>query len=381
VLNYHAGLSDIERKENQSKFIRDEVQIMIATLAFGMGINKPNVRFVIHNDIPKSIEQYYQEIGRAGRDGLASEALLLYSASDIVKIRYFFDESADRKRAEKLLQGIIYFASSKSCRRKTLLTYFGEDFKSLGESKKVSDKNIPTNKNITGIEDDFPCCDICQNSDIPLSDVTLPFQKLLSCIIRTGQKFGSSYVIDVLLGSKQKRILENEHDKLSTYGIGKNIPKEMWFQITESLVYENYILKTDDYSVLKITEKGMNALRNRNTIFLPLREIEYYVAEKHSRSKYERNKNRESFFKNILFAEDENKNSENEDLILLLKKWRIDEAKNQNVPPYIIFGDKTLHELVHYLPKSKSELKMIYGLGDAKVERYGEEILRIIKNY
>lgn len=172
VLNYHAGLSDSDRADHQEKFIRDKVKIMVATVAFGMGINKPNVRYVIHYDMPKSLEEYYQEIGRAGRDGLASHALLLYSGGDIHKIRFFFEDAADPEKAEALLQGMIRYATAKKCRRQILLGYFGEVMKERGC-------------------DEMDCCDMCASGPASAIDVTIPAQKFMSCVIRTKRRFRS----------------------------------------------------------------------------------------------------------------------------------------------------------------------------------------------
>ena len=399
VLNYHAGLSDEERADHQTKFIRDEVQIMVATLAFGMGIDKPNVRFVIHHEIPKSLEQYYQEIGRAGRDGLASEALLLYSAGDIHKIRYFFDEAADREKSEQLLQGMIGYATSRTCRRKTLLGYFGEKY-NPGEASREAGS----------------CCDVCDLGEIPQVDMTVPVQKLLSCIIRTNSRYGASYVIDVLLGSRQKRILENHHDELSTYGIGCELDRDQWFELVNALLDEEYLTKTEDYNVLQITNKGSAALRNRETVrlslsfartagdapaagnasrdglaasaaFMPKNRAASGAnggmmfpkpVSKKSRGKKQLSAAYTVQMANALTQDGSGQSAENAALIDALKKWRRKEAAEENVPPYIIFGDKTLYELVALKPRTHEDLLMVTGIGERKAERYGEAILRVM---
>lgn len=252
VLNYHAGLLDSVRAKNQERFLKDEVKIMIATIAFGMGIDKSNVRFVINYDLPKSLEEYYQEIGRAGRDGKKSSALLLYSRSDIHKIRYFFEDSADPQRAENLLQQMIKYASAITCRRKILLEYFGEEFHHKTEEEKQF------------------CCDICSKKEISLTDVTVQVQKLLCCIIRTNERFGANYVIDVLLGSRAKRILENGHNMISTWGIGTEISKEDWLNLVEILISENYLRRSYEFKVLEITELGREILATREKVFFPI---------------------------------------------------------------------------------------------------------------
>ncbi len=389
VLNYHAGLSDEERADHQTKFIRDEVQIMVATLAFGMGIDKPNVRFVIHHEIPKSLEQYYQEIGRAGRDGLASEALLLYSAGDMHKIRYFFDEAADRKKSEKLLQGMIDYATSRFCRRKTLLGYFGEKYNPKEENRPAAS-----------------CCDLCDMGEIPLTDVTVPVQKLLSCIIRTNSRFGAGYVIDVLLGARQKRILENHHDELSTYGIGRELDREQWFELVNVLLDQGYLTKTEDYGVLQITVKGLAALRARDAFALPLvfassseenlSAREAFVPKSHglagangglmfpkpagkkSRSKKQLSADYTRQMADALTQNGAGQGAENAALIDALKKWRRTQAAELNVPPYIVFGDKTLYELVALKPRTREDLLMVSGIGESKADRFGDEILRIL---
>lgn len=402
VLNYHAGLSDEERALHQTRFIRDEVQLMVATLAFGMGIDKPNVRFVVHYDMPKSLEQYYQEIGRAGRDGLASEALLLYTAADIRKIRYFFEESADSTKAEQLLQGMVSYATSRTCRRKALLGYFGEKYEPKKQGSAGASDGSAAPDSASGALNGC-CCDLCDLGEVPAVDMTVPAQKLMSCIIRTQCRFGAAYIIDVLLGSRQKRILENEHDSLSTYGIGRELLREQWFELVDALLDADYLLKTEDYSVLKITEKGSAALRNRSKISLPLRfavsaasqrvpgassaSAESDVLEARASGggtlmfpKPVGRKSKKTLSAN--YTQDARsaleQNSGTAALIDALKKWRRKEASEMNVPPYVVFGDKTLYELASLQPQSEDDLRMVYGIGESKIERFGSGILRVI---
>ncbi|WP_149554747.1 RecQ family ATP-dependent DNA helicase [Treponema pectinovorum] len=399
VLNYHAGLSDDERKMHQNMFIRDQVQIMVATLAFGMGIDKPNVRFVIHYDLPKSLEQYYQEIGRAGRDGLKSKALLLYSSSDIFKIRHFFDESTDSQKSENLLNSMVNFATSRFCRRKLLLSYFGEHY---DKTRNIEDSTFGG---------DF-CCDVCSFGDKEDVDMTIPCQKLMSCIIRTDSHFGSAYVVDVLLGSRNKRILENSHNMISTWGIGTELNKEGWFELISLLLQKKYIVKSCEYGVLKLTREGLNILKNRDRIKLPfdlesfknrsdtVRKEKSNGSEESQKSLYATEnfipKKRASAGANgsVLFpkpSRTSKKSSvkkiimnfiptdEEKSCINLLKKWRKKKAQEMNVPPYVIFGDKTLNEIVTKRPKTIDELMDCYGIGENKAQNFGAQIISVLK--
>lgn len=254
VLNYHAGLPDDVRGEHQQLFIEDKVKIIVATVAFGMGIDKPNVRFVINFDLPKSIEEYYQEIGRAGRDGQPAWALLLYTYADVHKIRYFFTDMADPTKAEMKLKSMVNFASGNSCRRKALLNYFGEKYEAG-----------------TGESDGSWCCDICSNlrEAKPLTDMTIPIQKFLCCILRTKSRFGAAYVIDVLLGSHNKRILENGHNMISTFSIGHELTKDDWHDLVDLLLEKEYIQRVGEYNVLELTDKGRDLLVTREKVLLP----------------------------------------------------------------------------------------------------------------
>lgn len=354
VLNYHAGLSDIQRTKNQNLFIKDKVRIIVATVAFGMGINKPNVRFVIHYDMAKSLEEYYQEIGRAGRDGLESHALLLYSPGDIHKIRFFFNEAADPEKSERLLQGMINYAKARTCRRRALLSYFGENFSGADTS---ADE----------------CCDICAAGPVNLTDVTIPSQKLMSCIFRLKQHYGAAYVIDVLLGSKQKRIMENHHNELSTWGIGKELEKSDWFELTDLLIETGYILKVGEYNVLAVSKMGTLALTNRTQIKLPVQlNFKNIINAPKQKPSFVLHKKNE-FLKNL--------SEKDTELYNAIKQWRNSTAEKENIAPYMIFGDKTIEELVEKKPASEKELLSVFGIGTVKAEKIGAPVLRIIGNH
>lgn len=360
AMSYHAGLSDEERADHQNKFIKSQVDVIVATVAFGMGINKPDVRFVIHYSLPKSIEEYYQEIGRAGRDGLASEALLLYSAGDIHRIRFFFKDKSDDEsfKAEKLLQAMIDYAQCRTCRRKFLLNYFGEQYK--------PDENGTQDQNAA------PCCDICESGGLPLKDVTVPAQKFLSCVYRVDQRFGAAHIIDILLGSRNEKIKKFNHNFLSTWGIGTELSKQAWFELADAMQNAGLIERVGEWNIVKVTSLGKELLQNRDKIELPVR-IEFGAQKK---AELALPKKKAVLHKKAELKDD----AQTQELFDRLKTWRKKLAEEENVPPYFIFSDKTLVELANQKPSNARGLLSISGIGELKAKKFGGDILKIINN-
>ena len=340
VRPYHAGLEDSERRKNQEAFIRDDAQIIVATIAFGMGINKPNVRFVIHFDLPKSVEGYYQEIGRAGRDGLPSHCILLYSYSDAAKINYFIDqkEGNEKRVAIEHLNAIVRYAEDELiCRRKPLLNYFGESFQA----------------------DTCSNCDNCTSAPTPLTDITIFAQKFLSCVKRADEKFGAGHIADILLGSKNEKVLRWEHDKLSTYGIGTELTKKQWMHIARQLLTIGYLRQEGEYHTLGLTARALEALKKRETIFGVVQEVERVRTKGRQKEEVEYN--------HALFA--------------LLRQKRKEMADEMGVPPYVIFSDRTLIEMCAYYPQSLESLLNISGVGQVKASQFGDAFLKAIQSY
>ncbi|MEA1986281.1 MAG: DNA helicase RecQ [Candidatus Marinimicrobia bacterium] len=337
ALNYHAGLTNEERKINQEKFIKDDVQIIVATIAFGMGIDKPNVKTIIHYNLPKNIETYYQQIGRAGRNGEDAFCLLLYSYSDIHNIKFWFREKKgnELKVAYAHLEAIINFAETKKCRRKVLLKYFGEEYEK---------ENCQT-------------CDNCTKEKEVEEDLTIPVQKFLSCIYRTGQFFGANHIIKILRGSEDKRIFEKGHDRISTYGIGEDLSYKQWLHLSRQLIREKIIRKDEQYGSLLITKEADKILRDEKKYFGNLIEEKTKVKEKMIAKDYD------------------------EKLFEILRKRRKEIADEKNLPPYTIFHDTTLIDICNSFPKTENELLNIYGIGKAKLEKYGDELLSIVNHY
>jgi ATP-dependent DNA helicase RecQ len=335
---YHAGLEKTIRDERQDLFLKDDIRIMVATIAFGMGINKSNVRFVVHADLPKNMEGYYQETGRAGRDGLHSEAILFYGAGDVMKLRGFAqveDNPEQTKILLKKLDQMVGLCETRSCRRKYLLNYFGED-----------------------APDYCGSCDNCLDKP-ETTDSTVIAQKILSAVYRLNQSFGMNYVVDILKGSNSEKI-RDQHKKLSVYGIGKDTPREEWLHYVRELQHYGYLQNSGgEYPVMKLTDKSNAVLFKNEKAFLsaPLQVTivkEPVIYQQHD---YEKE----------LFEE--------------LKKLRNRIAHEENVPAYLIFSDSTLLDLATYLPLSKNDLPKISGFGTYKIERYGMPFLEKIQDY
>ena len=346
ALPYHAGLSTQTRTENQDRFLKEDGVIMVATIAFGMGIDKPDVRFVVHIDLPKSIEAYYQETGRAGRDGLPAQTLLLYGAADATKLRSMIQDSdADEKRKQlehRKLAALVGFASSAHCRRQILLSYFGESAEK-------------------------PCgaCDNCKNP-AQTFDGTLAAQKALSCAYRTGQRFGASYLADVLAGEDSARVKNFGHHLLPVFGIGKDISKKEWRDIFGQLVMRGLLqvdmeghggLRLGDDAQVRPVLRGEMPVMLRKDIHATLRE------EKQTRQ----DKKLPPFEK-----------AQEDALFQKLRALRMDLAQKQNVPPYVIFHDTTLIAMVQARPQDLESLAQISGVGEAKLARYGKAFLEAI---
>ena len=339
---YHAGLGAAERIRVQEAFLRDELDIVVATVAFGMGIDKPNVRFVVHHDMPKNIEGFYQETGRAGRDGLPAEALLLFGAQDVVTARSLVERgsSEDRQRIElHKLNSMVALAESLTCRRRVLLGYFGER-----------------------LAEDCGNCDVCLEPPERF-DATEDARKALSCVYRLNQGYGIKYVIDVLRGLRNDRIVAAGHDRLSTFGIGAHYSMQEWASLLRQLIHRGY-LEQDiaRYSVLRLTPAARPLLRGEEPLELARPRIKTPGRRKAPKAAAGMGRYDEKVF---------------EELRALRKAL----ADDQGVPPYIIFGDATLVEMARELPTTPAALLEISGVGQKKLERYGEDFLALIRQH
>jgi ATP-dependent DNA helicase RecQ len=340
---YHAGLDDAQRRRAQELFVGDEIRVMVATVAFGMGIDKSNVRYVVHYDLPKNLEGYYQEIGRSGRDGLPAECVLLFSYADAAGRRRLIQRLEDpllRRAAAAQLDAMVRFAETESCRRIPLLGYFGE--------------RAP--------EGSCGMCDNCREPERPALDVTVPAQKLLSCVVRTGQRFGAGHVVSVLCGSKTKRILENRHHQLSTYGIGTEFSPRGWRSLAECLTWRGLLERDPEFGALRLTRKGWEVLRSRHPIRVRWHPPEEAVPGQAADADAE-----EAVFSRELFER--------------LRGKRREWARSLGVPPYVIFSDRSLADMAARMPQTREEMLAVHGVGEGKLERFGEDFLSVIREF
>ena len=344
ALPYHAGLPAAERAANQARFLREDGVVMVATIAFGMGIDKPDVRFVAHLDLPKSVEGYYQETGRAGRDGLPATAWLAYGLADVVQQRRMIDDGEgdwQRKRAQSLhLEAMLALCETVQCRRQQLLRYFGQDSGPCGN------------------------CDTCLQPPESFEG-TVPAQKLMSTIVRLqrerGQQFGAGHLVDILLGNETERVVRLGHTELSTFGIGTELSGPQWRGVVRQLLAQGLLQVQGAYGVLALTDASAGVLRGEVPVHLR-REVEPVRAAARPRTK----------------AAPVELDQAGQELFTALRSWRAGVAKEQGVPAYVVFNDTTLAGIARARPADLPQLRAISGVGEAKLDRYGEAVLGVL---
>jgi ATP-dependent DNA helicase RecQ len=345
ALSYHAGLDGATRERNQERFLREEGVVVAATIAFGMGIDKPDVRFVAHLDAPKNLEAYYQETGRAGRDGLPADAWMTYGIADVMNLLRLIDagEASERQRRieRQKIEALIGYCETVSCRRQVLLGYFGER--------------------------DHPPCGNCDNCREPVAswDGTIAAQKALSAIYRTGQRFGAHYLVDMLLGSDSDRIKRLGHDRLKTFGVGTELDQRSWLSVFRQLVAQGFVIPDlGGHGGLSLAPAAAEILRG-------LKKVHFRLDPRQGR---QRTRSRDQRSASVAADLDPIARS----LWEALRAWRLEEARRQELPPYVIFHDTTLTEIARRRPASLTALAQIPGIGRSKLERYGSAVIAIL---
>ena len=335
---YHAGMSTEERNRVFQGFVHDEIRIIVATIAFGMGIDKSNIRYVFHLSLPKTMENYYQEIGRAGRDGDRADVVMLFGAQDVIQQKRFIEMNEDagyRAHLQEKLNLIHRYAASETCRHQQLAAYFGDRIEPCGT-----------------------LCDNCLEPDYEKRDISTEAQMLLSTVYRTGQRFGKSYLVDVLRGSREQKILANGHDELSVYGVGERLSKKQWFVVLDRML-ELGALGVNEHQGLVLTEAGLKILKGQAKVSIRAERMDVRA-------------------KTVKKAAPETVEYDRE-LFDALRALRSEIAREQNVPPYVVFSDKTLKKMAAVRPQEKTQMLEVSGVGEVKFERYGERFLSLLQ--